>query len=98
MNTRIAAIRHRRALLIARAGLQRLQLAQAFQPWQRPLAMVDTVAEVVRAVRRHPVFSAVGSSLFMSSTRHRWLLWAVRLFGLWGVAQVVRTQWHKRQP
>lgn len=97
MNTRIAAIRHRRALLIARAELQRLQLAQALQPWQKPLAMVDAVAEVVRAVRLYQVFAAVGTSLFMLNTRHRWLLWAGRLFTLWEVTQVVRKQWHRRQ-
>lgn len=97
MNTRIAAIRHRRALLIARAGLQRVQLAQAFQPWHKPLAMVDAVAQVVRAIRQYQVFAAAGTSLFMLTTRHRWLLWAGRLFTLWEVVQVVRTQWHKRQ-
>ncbi len=96
MNTRIAAIRHRRALLIARADLQRLQLAQALQPWHKPLAMADAVSEALRAVRQHPAFTAVGTSLFISTTRHRWLLWAGRLFILWEVVQVVRTQWHKR--
>lgn len=97
MNTRIAVIRHRRALLIARADLQRLQLAQVFQPWRKPLAMVDAVAEVVRAVRQHPVFTAVGTSLFVSTARHRWLLWAGRLFILWEVVQVVRMQRQKHQ-
>ncbi len=95
MNMRIAAIRHRRTLLIARAALQRTQMTQALQPWQRPLAVVDTVAEVVRAFRQHPVFAAVGTSLFISTTPHRWLLWAGRLFTLWQVAQMVRALWHK---
>lgn len=98
MNIRIAAIRHRRALLIARAALQRTQVAQALQPWQKPLALVDMLVVAVRAVRQHPVFAAVGSSLFISATRHRWLLWAGRLFTLWQVAQVVRAQWPKRRP
>ena len=96
MNIRIAAIRQRRALLIARAALQRTQIAQVVQPWQQPLTMVDTVTEVVRAVRQHPVFAAVGTSMFLSSTRYRWLLWAARLFTLWEVVQVVRGQWPKR--
>ena len=95
MNMRIAAIRHRRALLIARAALQRTQMAQVVQAWRKPLAMVDSVAEVVRTVRQHPVFAAVGTSLFLSSRRYRWLLWAGRLFTLWEVVQVVRGQWPK---
>jgi hypothetical protein len=95
MNMRIAAIRHRRALLIARCALQRIQVAQVIQPWRKPLAMADTLAEVVRAVRQHPVFAAAGTSLFITTTRHRWLLWAARLFTLWEVVQVVRAQWPK---
>jgi hypothetical protein len=98
MNMRIATLRHRRSLLIARAALQREQLAQALQPWQKPLAVADAVAEMARAVRQHPVFAAVGTSLFLSFTRHRWLLWAGRLFTLWELVQVVRSRRPKRQP
>ncbi len=96
MNTRIAALRQRRAQLVVRAALQRAQVAQALQPWQKPLTLVDTLIEVVRVVRRHPVLAAVGVSLFASGTRHRWLMWVGRLVTLWDVVQGVRALWHKR--
>lgn len=96
MNTRIAVLRHRRALLIARTALQRAQVAQAFQPWHKPLTVVDTLIEVVRVVRRHPVLAVAGASLFASGTRHRWLMWVGRLVTFWDIAQGLRALWHKR--
>ena len=96
MNTRIAALRHRCALLVARAALQRTQVEQALRPWLKPLMVVDTLIEVVRVVRRHPVLAVAGASLFASGRRHPWLMWVGRLATFWDIAQALRALWQKR--
>lgn len=96
MNTRIAVLRHRRALLVARAAMQRTQVEQALRPWFKPLMVVDTLIEVARVLRRHPALAVAGASLFASGTRHRWLMWVGRLATFWDIALALRALWRKR--
>jgi hypothetical protein len=94
MNTRIAAIRHRRALLVARSDFQRLELAVCLAPWRRPLAVVDTVMTVVRT---YSTFSTLGALFVARAPRRGLLSWAGRLLAAWEVVRLVRREWQRRR-
>ena len=54
MNMKLIELAERRAMLVARAAIQRSELAQALAPWRRPLAVVDQGVLAVRYLSRHP--------------------------------------------
>ncbi len=51
------SLNQRRQQLIAQAQTQRLAVAQALQPWHKPLGIVDRVLVGIAQIRRHPVLS-----------------------------------------
>lgn len=53
-------IQQRRAILVARADVQRLDLALNAQAWQKPLALVDRGIALLRRVRKHPATLLLG--------------------------------------
>jgi hypothetical protein len=55
-----AAIHERRAQLVARAETERDDLAAAFAPWRRPLAIVDRGMSILATLRKSAPFLGAG--------------------------------------
>jgi hypothetical protein len=55
-----AAIHARRAELVVQAERERDQVAAAFAPWRRPLAMIDRGMNLVATLRRRAPFLGAG--------------------------------------
>ena len=53
----------KRARLVARAALERDEIAAAFEAWRGPLAIVDGVVTFMRGVRRHARLIGVGATV-----------------------------------
>lgn len=98
MNTKLAAVVHKRQRLVARAATQRAMLAALAEDLRRPLAVADGAYRIAQAVRRHPAISALTTITMMAQVRrHRLLLWSGRLLGLWEVYRALREQWPRRE-
>ena len=96
MSRRLEEIRRRREHLVARAELQRSELAYLAQSVEKPLRLLDRTMEFVNVFRMHPVLIAIAASLFIVTPRHRLLLWIGRAITGWELSQVVREQIQKR--
>ena len=96
MGRRLDEIRRRREHLVARAEIQRSELAYLSRSVEKPLRLVDQAMMVVNVVRMHPVLMAIAASLFVVTPRYRLLLWIGRALTGWELYQVVREQMQKR--
>ncbi len=83
MNERLAAITHRRAVLVARAAAQRNEIGRAAQHWRAPLAVVDRGADLVRRLRAHPLAILIGVALLVRMGRGRRSAWFGRIWTAW---------------
>lgn len=92
MNAQLARITERRATLIARAAVQRGEVARLVQPWLTPLSFMDRGAALVRRVRMHPLAIAVGVLMLFRLGRGGWSLWAGRLWTGWQLYQSLQNQ------
>jgi hypothetical protein len=98
MNPRLALIRQQRAMLKARAAVQRLDLTQQVTALSGPLQIADIGYRVVRTLRRHP-FMLVGSLITMLvAPRPRSTMWIGRLLAVWEIVQLVRRSWQAARP
>ena len=53
----------KRARLVARAALERNQVAATFEAWRGPLAIVDGVVTFMRGLQRHARLIGVGATV-----------------------------------
>ncbi|MES1982815.1 MAG: YqjK family protein [Pseudomonadota bacterium] len=95
MNNRQRELAARRALLVAHAALQRVELAQTLTALRRPLVLFDHGLGAVRNLARHPhllLALMLGVAIIrpwrmLGTVRRGWLLWRAalavknRLFG-----------------
>lgn len=91
MSSKLIKLSERRATLVARSAQQRTEVAQAMEPWRRPLALADKGLDVVRYIRqRRPVFLA-GVMVIAAIWRPKSMLgWLRRGWGVWRTAQAAR--------
>lgn len=83
MNAKLVKLAERRATLVARAAVQRAELAQRLEPWRGPLAVVDQGVAAIRYIKSHPeimaamvMFAVVIRPRRISSwLRRGWVLW-----------------------
>lgn len=90
MSSRLALIRQQRAMLRLRSQAQRLDLAQAFEPWHKPIGIVDVALTAVRSLRQHPFILAAAFVALLTTPRHRLTIWAGRLLTGWQIWQMLR--------
>lgn len=83
MSERLIQLAERRATLIARAEHQRDTLAQAIEPWRKPLAIADSSIAAVRYVKQQPallfgigaLFAVTKPRTLFRWTRRSWVAW-----------------------
>lgn len=81
MNARQADILMRRKALRVRVAAQRLQVAQALQPWTPVLRVADTAWAAGRFMRAHPVMTALAVGVVAARRRNlEWLAEAALRF------------------
>lgn len=80
----------RRKQLIAQAAVQRTTLAQCIEPWRVPLARVDQGLNLLRTIKRHPVWIVGGVVLFAALKPVRVLTWLRRGWVTWQVLHRLR--------
>lgn len=82
----------KRQRLVAKAAVQRVELAHQMQPWRERMAVADKGISVVRTVGRHPLLLA-GAALLLAVWRPRR---AVRVLQYgwvaWQLVRELRTQ------
>ena len=61
MRTRSEDLAAKRQRLLAKAAVQRVELAHQFEPWRARLAVADKGISVVRTVSRHPLLVAAAA-------------------------------------
>jgi len=73
---RLTQIRAKRALLLARAAVERERLSVQLQAWEAPLALADKGFAAARYVRRHPQWIVAAVVLLAILRPRRALSWA----------------------
>jgi hypothetical protein len=80
---RLAQIHARRERLLARAALQREEVALLLKPWHAPLAVADRGIAVAAYVRAHPSIVIVAVAALVVLSPKRALRWGRRAFAVW---------------
>lgn len=80
----------RRKRLIAQAAAQRTALAQCIEPWRAPLARVDQGLNLLRVIKRHPVWMVGGVVLFAALRPVRVGKWLRRGWVAWRMVRGLR--------
>jgi hypothetical protein len=93
MRARLAYLRRRRELLVARAAAQRTEFTVSTLGLQHHLRFVDMGIALVQIMRKHSALSIASATLLLPSPRNKLLLWASRLFTSWQVFALLRRQW-----
>ena len=93
MSKRLTLIRQRRQLLLTRAAVQRLAVAQRVEAWRTPLAVLGAAVSTGHKLRRHPWVIAFAAALLLRAPHHRLALWATRLVTVWKLYRTVQTEW-----
>jgi hypothetical protein len=83
VNTRLAEIRARRELLLARSAVQRDALALLFQRCRAPLDLADRGFRVVQYAREHPGAILLAVAVLVALSPKRALGWAGRATAIW---------------
>jgi hypothetical protein len=92
VNPRLAEIRARRELLLARSAVQRDALALLVARWRAPLEVADRGVRTVRYARAHPGVLLLTVAAFAALFPKRAFRWARRAILVWrGYAWAVRT-------
>lgn len=97
MNKKLHRLAQRRERLIAEAAAQRVALAQIANTWRKPLDMADKGLNMVRYVKRHPLWLAGGGAalltIFRSNYSGLWLgKWLGRSLAAWQIARKIRSK------
>ena len=96
MSAELAALVRRRRVLVARAAVQRAELAALAERWRGPIAVADVAYRAGRTMRRHPALFAVAVALLVQMRGRGPLLWSGRLFTLWELYRAFREQRPRR--
>ena len=83
MNRRLAEIRARRELLLARSAVQRDTLALLVQRWHAPLDLADRGFRVVQYAREHPGAILLAVAVLVALSPKRALRWAGGATAIW---------------
>lgn len=90
MNTELIRITERKALLVSKIGRQRTELAQVFEPWHEPLAIVDKGLLAIRYLKCHPLL-LVGLAMVSVVLRPKISgIWFQRGWMVWKMALAVK--------
>lgn len=86
----VSKLVRRREELVARAAVQREQLADHVRKWERPIEAVDKVIAGVIYLRAHPVAVAIGVAVLTVIQRRS--LWGLvrRGFAVWRMVRSLR--------
>jgi len=92
MRYRSEELAAKRQRLVAKAAVQRAELAYQMQPWRERMAVADKGISVVRTVGRHPLLLA-GAALLLAVWRPRRAV-KVLQYGwvAWQLVRELRTQ------
>lgn len=90
MNRRLIELAERRERLVAKAALQRDELARRAAPWKGVLAVADRGVEAVRYLRRHPGLVAGAVGLFVALRPARAFSWLRRGWSAWRMWRKLR--------
>lgn len=90
MNARLTEMTRRRAALVAQAAAQREKIGRLTQAWQTPLALADAGISLVRVLRTHPFFIALGIALLVRTQRHKLTVWIERIWAGWQLYHSLR--------
>lgn len=87
MNRRLLLIRQERKILQLRAQYQRLELAEAAQPWYRTLKIADMALDGIMYLRRNPF--VIGTLVFMMVLKPKGRLgaWLGRIISIYEIYQ-----------
>ena len=89
---RLGQIHVRRERLLAKAAVQREEVALLLEPWHAPLAVVDRGVAVAAYVREHPSIVIVAVAALVLLSPKRAFRWGRRAFAVWrGYRWAVRT-------
>jgi hypothetical protein len=83
VNRRLAEIRARRELLLARSAVQRDALALLVQRWRAPLDLADRGFRVVQYAREHPGAVLLAVAALAALSPKRAFRWARRAVVFW---------------
>lgn len=92
MNEKLTQLAEHRARLIAQAEHQRTALAQIIEPWRAPLAWADLGLDMLRVIRRRPVWIIGGVAVLgvMGLRLDRIGKWLRRGWITWQVVRKLR--------
>jgi hypothetical protein len=90
MNRRLIELAERRERLVAKAALQRAELARHAVPWKGVFAVADKGVEAARYLRRHPGLVAGAVGFFVALRPRRALAWLRRGWSVWRMVQKLR--------
>jgi hypothetical protein len=93
MKARVEYLRRRRESLVAQAAMQRNEVPSIAAQLQKSLWPVDMVFAILQSIRVHPLLAVASSTLMLSDSRRKLLLWSSRLFTAWELFNLVRKQW-----
>jgi hypothetical protein len=89
---RLAQIHARRERLVAKAAVQRDDVAQLLAPWRGPLHFADRGLAAAEYLRAHPALVALAAAVLVILSPKRALRWTQRAFVLWrGYRWAIRT-------
>lgn len=80
---RLAQIHARRERLVAKAAVQRDDVAQLLAPWRGPLQIADRGLAAAGYVRAHPAVAVIAALVLIILSPKRALRWTQRAFVLW---------------
>jgi hypothetical protein len=83
VNRRLAEIRARRELLLARSAVQRDALALLVQRWHAPLDLADRGFRVVQYAREHPGAVLLAVAALAALSPKRALRWTGPAMAIW---------------
>lgn len=90
MNNTREQLAERRVVLMAKADIQRMQLAQAFAPLHAPLTIADKGLHALRFLVQHPVLMAGAVALAVVARPKRWLFVLKNDWLAWRMATAAR--------
>jgi hypothetical protein len=87
---RLIELARRKERLVARAAVQRAEIAAAFHRWQGPIGIADRALAAGRFLRAHPVLLVVALAVAAVLGRRRLLGLASRGFAVWRLLRALR--------
>jgi hypothetical protein len=86
------SITQRQQVLLLRSARLRQALADTLDPWRQPLARMDRWRAGLQWLKQHPVWPLSAVTVVALLRPRRTLVWARRLWWVWGTFKRVRQQ------